>query len=147
MTLFKLGLLLFWTLWLLIVFLTNLFEWLKVLRIVSPYWKFASSNYQAIVQATGIYQAPEWVAKVLFLGVLIWQCGTLLAFGRALLSMWWYGMWLLGPVMETFAASLGLLAAFILADEIFKQYDLERAHLLLFIAQLLTVLSIYVLPA
>ena len=56
-------------------------------------------------------------------------------------------MWLLDPVMEAFAASFGLLAAFILADEIFKQYDLERAHLLFFIARLLTVLSIYVLPA
>jgi hypothetical protein len=71
MTLFKLGLLLFWTLWLLAVFLTNVFEWLKLLRIVPPYWKFASQNFQAIAQATGTYRAPSWIPKMLFLGVLI----------------------------------------------------------------------------
>ena len=85
---FKVCLVWFWALWLLLVLVTNLFEWLKLLRIVLPYWKFASSNYEAIVQATGTYRAPEWMAKVLFLGVLTWQCEALLAFGRTLISMW-----------------------------------------------------------
>ena len=60
MTLFtlKLGLVIFWMLWQLIVFLTNLFEGLKLLRIVPPYWKFASQNYQSVEQATGAYQRP-----------------------------------------------------------------------------------------
>lgn len=34
-----------------------------------------------------------------------------------------------------------------IADEIFKLYDLERAHTLFFIAQLVTLLALHVLPA
>ena len=76
----KLGLVSFWGLWLLIVFLTNLFEGLKLLRIVPPYWKFASQNFQAVAQATGAYHAPPWVPQLLFLGVLLWQFVALMLF-------------------------------------------------------------------
>jgi hypothetical protein len=42
---------------------------------------------------------------------------------------------------------LGLWAAFMLADEILKQYDVEHSHVLFFIAQLVTFVSFYVLPS
>ena len=147
MTVFKLGLLLFWTLWLLVVFLTNVFEGLKLLRIVPPYWKFASQNFQAIAQATGTYQAPPWIPKMLFLGVLLWQCVALILFGRAVVSSWANWSLSIAPVYEAFGVSLGLLAAFMVADEIFKQYEVERAHVLFFAAQLVTLLAFYILPA
>ena len=146
MTLFKLGLLLFWTLWLLAVFLTNVFEWLKLLRIVPPYWKFASQNFQAIAQATGTYRAPSWVPKMLFLGVLVWQCVALILFGRAVVLSWTHWSLSIAPVYEAFGVSLGLFAAFMLADEIFKQYEVERGHVLFFAAQLITLLAFYILP-
>lgn len=43
--------------------------------------------------------------------------------------------------------ALGLLAAFMIADEIFKEYDLERGHVLLFSAQLVILIVLYVLPS
>lgn len=149
MTLFtlKLGLLIFWMLWQLIVFMTNLFEGLKLLRIVPPYWKFASQNYQAVEQATGVFQAPAWVPRLCFLGVLVWQLATLLLFVRAIVFTARHGEFPVAPVTEAFAASVGLLATFMIADEVLKQYDLERAHVLYFIAQLLTLLALHVLPA
>lgn len=73
---FKVGLVTFWVLWLFMVFLTNVCEELKLLRVVAPYWKFASQNFQAIAQATGRYQAPPWVPHLLFVGVLVWQMGN-----------------------------------------------------------------------
>jgi len=133
--------------WQLLVFLTNLFEGLKLLRIVPPYWRFASQNYQAVAQATGAYKAPSWMPQTLFLGVLVWQLGTLILFGRALIFAWSDRALRLSSAMEAFTASLSLLAAFIIADEIFKQYDVERAHILFFTAQLLTLLALYILPA
>ena len=144
---FKLGLAFFWSIWLLMVFLTNLFEGLKILRIVPPYWKFASQNYQAVAQATGTYQTPPWVPQLLFFGVLVWQVGTLVLFGRALVCSFDNGALAFGPLNAAFASSLSLLAAFMIADEIFKLYDLERAHTLFFIAQLVTLLALHVLPA
>jgi hypothetical protein len=147
MFVFKLGLVFFWGLWLLIVFLTNLFEGLKALRILPPYWRFASQNFQAVAQATATYHAPPWVPRLLFFGVLCWQIVALLFFGRALVFSIEEGAPASGPLNAAFASSLGLLAAFMIADEICKQYDTERAHILFFIAQLVTWLALYVLPS
>lgn len=144
---FKSGLICFWALWQLLVFMTNLFEGLKLLRIVPPYWKFASQNYQAVAQATGAYKAPPWMPQTLFLGILAWQLGILFLFGRAVISTWSDRTLFLGGATEAFTASLSLLAAFVIADEVFKQYEVERAHILFFTAQLLTLLALYILPA
>jgi len=50
-------------------------------------------------------------------------------------------------VNAAFTAGLSLWAAFLLADEIFKQYDAEHSHVLFFIAQLITFISLYLLPS
>jgi hypothetical protein len=50
-------------------------------------------------------------------------------------------------VNAAFTAGLSLWATFMLADEIFKQYDAEHSHVLFFIAQLVTFISLYVLPS
>jgi hypothetical protein len=42
--------------------------------------------------------------------------------------------------------SLGLWAAFLVADEVFIAYPVEATHLRLFIAQLVTLLAVEVLP-
>jgi hypothetical protein len=46
-----------------------------------------------------------------------------------------------------FAVGVGLLAAFMLADEVFKQYDRERGHALLFLTQLMSFALLYLLPS
>jgi hypothetical protein len=143
----KIGLLSFWGLWLFIVFLTNLFEGLKVLRVLPQRWKFASQNFQAVAQATATYHAPPWLPRFLFLGVLLWQLLALVCFGWAIASSSLAGSLDWGPLTAAFAASLSLLAAFMIADEILKQYDTERAHVLFFIAQLVTLMVFYVLPS
>ena len=149
MTLFalKLGLISFWALWLLIVFLTNLFEWLKVIRLLSPHWTFASQNYEAVARATATYHSPQWLPSFLFLGILLWQLLALTCFGWAILSSAEAGSLARGPVNAAFAASIGLLATFMIADEIFKEYDLERGHNMLFIAHLVTLILLYALPS
>jgi len=50
-------------------------------------------------------------------------------------------------VNAAFACGLGLWAAFMIADEIFKQYDTQRSHVLFFGAQLLTLLVLHALPS
>ena len=145
--LIKLGLLSFWGLWFLIVFSTNLCEGLKLLRLIPWTWKFASHNFQAVVLATTEYDAPSWIPKVLFSGILLWQLITALLFGWATvsslenLSLTWK------LVDAAFVAGLALWGAFILADEFCKQYDPERGHVLFFIATLVTLVTLHLLPS
>lgn len=71
----------------------------------------------------------------------------MLLFGRAIVaslervSLNW------GLVDAAFAAGLSLWGALMLADEFFKEYDTERTHVQLFIAQLVTVVALHVLPS
>jgi hypothetical protein len=143
----KLGLLFLWGLWLFIAFLTNLFDAFKVLRMVPQHWRFASDNFQAVARTTAIYHAPPWLPRVLFFGILLWQLLALIFFGYAIVSSLEEGSLDEGPLNTAFVASLGLLFAFMIADEVFTQYDLERGHVLLFIAQLITLIALYALPS
>ena len=52
----------------------------------------------------------------------------------------------LRAVNVAFLGGLGLWAAFMIADEILKQYEVEHSHVLFFIAQLVTFIAIYALP-
>lgn len=142
----KLGLLSFWSLWHGIVLLTNLFEGLKVLRVLSGQWTFASKNYDAIVRATEKYHPAPWIPRLLFSGVLIWQFLILVCFGWAMVSSVRSGGMDLDHVSIAFGPSLSLLAAFIIADELCTEYDTEHGHILFFIAQLVTVIALAVLP-
>ena len=143
---FKLGLLSFWSLWHGIVLLTNLFEGLKVLHVLPARWRFASTNYDAIVRATQKYHPAPWIPRLLFSGVLLWQVFILVGFGWAMVASVGSGSMDLNLANIAFGLSLSLLAAFIIADELCTEYDTEHGHILFFIAQLLTVIALAVLP-
>ena len=142
----KLALLLFWTAWFAVVFLTNVFGGLKAMGALPPSWKFASGNYQAVAKATARYGPPVWLPPVLFVGVVLWQLAA------AALFAWAAGAWLLDGRLDwravnlAFGAGIGLWAAFMLADEIVLKYEFERTHELLFIAQLASLVAMHVLP-
>ena len=143
----KVGLVAFWGLWFFIAFLTNMFDGMKAAGLLSPRWKFASENYQAVAKATRTYQAPAWVPSVLFGGVILWEACAVACFGLALMSTALTGALSRGHINMAFAVSAGLLAAFMLADEVFKEYDRERWHAVLFMTQLISFACLYVLPS
>lgn len=143
----KLGLVIFWALWLGLVLLNNVLDGLRALRVVPPYWKFASNNLQVIREAAGRYQVPRWLPEVLFLGVVLWELGILILFGLVVVRSLTTEELALGTINAAFAGSIALLAAFIIADEIFQLYDLEHTHVLLLIAQVVTVLAVHLVPA
>lgn len=143
----KLGLLFFWGLWFSIVFLTNLFEGFRVLRVVPTTWKYASHNFKPVAQATATYHAPPWLPRVLFSGILLWQLLAVVFFARATILSFIGGSVGWGPANVAFAVGLSLWAAFMIADEVFKEYDTQRSHVLFFIAQLVTLVALHVLPS
>ena len=78
--------------------------------------------------------------------VALWQLAV------AALFAWAAGASLLDGRLDwravnlAFGAGIGLWAAFMLADEIVLKYEFERTHELLFIAQLVSLVAMHVLP-
>jgi hypothetical protein len=143
----KLGLLVFWGAWYVAAFSTNLCDMFQALRVLPATWRFASGNLQSVIKTTAIYSSPRWLPQVLFVGVLCWQCLVWMAFGWAIISSVSAGAINADAMNAAFFMGLGLWAGFMLADEIFKQYDTEHAHVLFFIAQLVTFVALHVLPS
>lgn len=99
-----------------------------------------------LVKTTQKYHPPRWLTAGVFLGVLLWEGGAALLFWAAFSafpSVQRPGGQALYPA---FGASLALWAAFILADEILLAYETEATHLRIFVAQLLSLLALVVLP-
>jgi hypothetical protein len=141
----KRGLLLFWAAWHTIVFTTNLLDAAKALGLLSEAWAFASGNWRFLVETTARYSTPGWLNGLLFLGVIAWEGLAAMLFWRA---------WLTQGSTEArrhlytaFTTSLMLWATFLLADELYIAYPVEATHLRLFMAQLVTLLAIELLPA
>ena len=108
---------------------------------------FASGNLNAVSQATKSISTSKSLPRLLFTGVLCWQLLTVLLFGRAILSSLSAGSLNWEATNAAFMAGLGLWAGFLLADEILKQYETEHSHVLFFMAQLMTLVAVYTLPA
>ena len=143
----KQGIVVFWAVWFSVTFFANAFDGLKALKVMGEGWRFVSGNYAAIVETTRKYSLPAWLTGLLFLGVVLWQGLSALLFWYACSAF--HGMHVPGlPALDlAFLVSLALWAAFMIADEIFTAYDAEATHMRIFIAQLLSLLVLHLLPA
>lgn len=144
--LLKFGLLSFWALWFTLVVLTNLFDGLKSLGILPQRWLFASQNFSRVCDAVAEYRLSAPTAAALFAAVLVWQLSISLLLWRALALSWAAGALQLPSVNLAFTCAIGLWLAFLIAEEVFKRYRTEGKHLLFFLAQLLSLLAIHLLP-
>ncbi len=145
MAVLKTGLVFFWSAWLTAVFLTNRFEGLQRLGILPESWKFASQNYAKIQKTVAVYSPPPWLAGLLFAGVILWQCFSLALLWNAFRLVLLAGFAALPQVDTAFIVLIALFGAFMLADEIFRAYDNQSSHMLIFIAQLATLLVFHLL--
>lgn len=142
----KRGLLLFWAGYFAIVCVTNVLDALKALRVLPADWAFASYNWDFMLTTTAIYGTPHWLAAILYAGVIAWELLAALAFARALAARPAAGGIDPRAVTTAFVIGLALMAAFVLVDEIFIAYEVESTHLRLFIAQAVSLLTIFLLP-
>lgn len=147
LTFLRRGLLLFWAVWLTIVCSTNVCDGLKALRLLGDDWRFASGNFAYVVETTAHYQVPNWLNSVLFTGVILWEGTAALLYWRAWRLFHAPRAIALAARVVAFATSLGLWAAFIIAEELLIAYKVEAVHWRLFTANLATLLVMYLLPA
>ena len=144
---FKLLLLFFWSLWFTLVFLTNLSEGLKQIKILPEDWKFASKNYEQIASAIETYRSPAWLPGALFLGVISWQGAASVFFWITFVSAVQNSGIDAEALNLAFSTGISLWMAFMIADEVFRVYDGESSHQVIFIAQLASLLAIHLLPS
>ena len=142
----KRGLLLFWAAWLTIVVTANSFDALRALDVLSDGWRFASGNWAFLVETTRVYDTPRWVQAILYAGVIAWEGLGALLLWRAVAASMGAGFADRRPADAAFVVTLALWAAFAIVDEVFLAYDVEATHLRLFVAQLVTLLAIHLLP-
>lgn len=138
------GLLLYWTVWTATVFASNVTDALRAMRLLPASWGFISGNYSTMIRVTNIYHTPRWVGAWLFSGVILWEAFGACSFGLALRSS-------KASVDRSnfnlaFAINLSLWAAFMIADEVLLDYEIENTHRSIFAAQLLTLAVLYLLP-
>ncbi|MDB4949078.1 MAG: hypothetical protein JWM27_1727 [Gemmatimonadetes bacterium] len=139
------GVLLFWSLWLSIVTLTNVLDGLKNLRLLPTGWAFASGNYAFMASVTAKYHTPAAATALLFVGVVLWELLASALFWRAFAAYRAGRAGEADAARTAFTVSLALWAAFALADEIFFAFDAEATHFRLFIATIASLLAICVL--
>ena len=138
-------LLLFWAVWLSAVFLSNLADAVQGLGWLEQSWAIASGNWKLIQETTARYNTPAAINAILFAGVIVWEAVAALLFWRATWSFRSRNS-ARKIVYPAFTASLLLWGSFLMADEIFIAYTLESTHLRLFVAHLLSLMVIELLP-
>lgn len=95
-----------------------------------------------------IHTWPSCVlGPVVFCDIIVWQFLTVTMFGWALMTLLREGAIGGLAVNAAFACGLGLGAAFMIADKIFKAYDTQRSRVLFCSAELVTLLALRVLPS
>lgn len=139
----KLALLFFWAAWFSIVTFTNITSALKASGVLGPSWRFASKNYPMVVKAVSIYDAPPWLPRLLFMGVVAWQGLAAILFWYALFSSAGLGFVNVDAVNLACGTGILLWCAFMIADEITIKYAMEQPHELLLVAQLGTLLVMH----
>jgi len=144
--LLKRGILLFWSLWITLVTLTNLADELKAFGLIPHAWKIGSGNYALIVHSTAVYDTPSWIDRVLLLGVILWEALAALLFWRALRAFHRRRRLRWPLIYLAFTVLLALFGVFILADEILRAYNVESAHRGIAVLLLVSILAIQLLP-
>ncbi len=147
---FKRSLILFWSVWLSIVFATNLADALKSLGLLDEQWQFASGNYAFMASTTARYSVPGWANAILFAGVILWELLATILFWL----LWWETRSAKPACAKrlypALLSALMLWAAFAIAYEVLIIYaqhsNVESTHFRLFIAQLVTLLAVVLLP-
>ena|SRR6185369_14500940 len=141
----KRSILFFWAAWFTLAFATNLADGAKALGLLPEEWAFASGNFRLIAETTTRYATPGWVNAILFAGVVVWEGLAAVLFCRAL---WAYRDWKTGLQHAYLAVIVSLLlwSTFLIVDEAFIAYAVEGTHFRLFIATLVTMLVMELLP-
>lgn len=139
-------LILFWTLWWLVAFWTDIVGGLAHLNLIHANWT-PDRNYPFLVDSLKMYLVPPWVPLFLFIGILICSMLSSLAFCWASLSIINKSATWLRRAQIAYIISLVYWLAYFTADQIIMKYDLEENHMVQGGFELLCFFALYLLPS
>ncbi|MGA0560343.1 hypothetical protein ACO2Q8_27010 [Larkinella sp. VNQ87] len=137
-------LLLFWSLYVSLVFLSNTADALRALNWLPANWIFVSGNYALVRQVISIYSTSVWLSGLFYGGVLIWQSVGSILLWRAFAATLRQTPNRQAATERALTVLIGLWAAFIVADEFFLAYELpglSSTHFSLLLTSLATLIA------
>ncbi len=141
---FKKIIILFWALWWLITFWTDVVGGLAQLSILNASWT-PNNNYPYLVKCLQMYPLPDWVPGLLYVGIIFCSgisayvfCWASSALGKS--STVW-----MSRARTAFIITMIYWCAFFLADQMVMQFDLEQNHMVQGGFELLSFLALYIL--
>ncbi len=140
------ALLFFWALWLSIVALTNVLNGLQVLALLPDTFRFVSGNWSWINGTLDPLDVPRPLQALMFTAAILWEALAAMLYWRALVAYRGRSLAQEPAVIAASAVNLGLWAAFQVLDEVFLAYEPQAVHRDIFASQLLTILTLCVLP-
>ncbi len=143
--LFKKSLILFWAIWWLIAFWTDLAGGLAHIGLLHA--SFApDTNYPFLVSSLKMYPIGKWVPPFLFFGIILWSGLVACLFFWSALSLHRSRTIWMSRANIAFVISLMYWLCFFIADQMVMKFDLEENHMVQGGFELLTFLSLYLLP-
>lgn len=143
--LFKKIIIIFWTIWWLIALWTDGVGLLAHNGVLQKAWA-PDINYPFLVESLKMYSPPFWFIQLCFAGILFWSLLSALAFLWTCMSLnQSITIWRQRADLA-FIISLTYWLAFFLADQLVMKFDLEENHMVQGGFQLVTYLTLYLLP-
>lgn len=143
---FKKIIIIFWTIWWFIALWTDFVGMFAHMGLIHQTWA-PDTNYPFLVESLKMYQAPYWIPQLCFAGILLWSLLSTLAFFWTCFSLNQATAQWMKRADLAFIISLSFWLAFFLADQFIMKFDLEENHMTQGGFQLLTYLSLYILPS
>lgn len=142
---FKKSIVVFWALWWLIAFWTDLVGAFAHLDMLHATWA-PDTNYPFLRESLQMYSVPDWIVALLFIVIILWSLLATLAFGWACASLNRNRTVWMRRAQTAFIISLLYWLAFFLADQVVMKFDLEMNHMVQGGFMLLTYLAMVLLP-
>lgn len=142
---FKKIIILFWTFWWVIAFWTDIVGTLTHMGYLHATWA-PDTNYPFLVSSLKMYDTPEWLNIILFIGILIWSLVAALVFCYASVSLNKSRAIWMHRAQIAFIVTISYWLAFFLADQMVMKFDLEENHMVQGGFEFLTYLGLYLLP-
>jgi hypothetical protein len=144
--LFKKVIVVFWAVWWLIAFWTDVVGALAHMGLLHQSWA-PDTNYPFLVESLKMYHLPSWAITGLFVGIIAWSALSTIAFVIAALSLGKPTAVWKRRANIAFIISLAYWLAFFLADQLVMKFDLEENHMVQGSFQLLCYLAFCLLPS
>lgn len=136
-------LILFWAAWFTTVTLSNFFDLLMHVGVLSGDWEFVSNNYALVSDIMRTYPVTAKMAGFTFGVVVVLEFFISVTFWRALFAFLRHAEDMMVRVNVPFFLSLLMWSGFLLMQELLVSYRFEVVHFSMMAAQLLTFLVIH----